>query len=68
MIEVAHLTRDDAESAKLLIDGRLSERPQRPQANQPSLADELNRLSELHERQLLTNDEFATAKATLLGS
>jgi len=38
-----------------------------PAAAQPSMLDQLNQLSDLHERGALTDDEFAAAKAKLLG-
>jgi len=34
----------------------------------PSMPDQLNQLADLHEKGALTDDEFATAKARLLGS
>ncbi len=34
----------------------------------PSMPDQLNQLAALHEQGTLTDDEFATAKARLLGS
>ena len=34
----------------------------------PSMPDQLNQLAALHEQGALTDDEFATAKARLLGS
>ncbi|HWM99179.1 MAG TPA: SHOCT domain-containing protein [Streptosporangiaceae bacterium] len=34
----------------------------------PSMPDQLNQLAALHEKGALTDDEFATAKARLLGS
>jgi hypothetical protein len=34
----------------------------------PSMSDQLNQLAALHEKGALTDDEFATAKARLLGS
>ena len=34
----------------------------------PSMPDQLNQLAALHEQSALTDDEFATAKARLLGS
>ena len=38
-----------------------------PPAAAPSMPDQLNQLADLHERGALTDDEFATAKARLLG-
>jgi hypothetical protein len=39
-----------------------------PRASGPSMADQLNQLADLHKQGLLSDDEFAAAKAKLLGS
>ena len=39
-----------------------------PRAAGPSMADQLNQLADLHNQGLLSEDEFAAAKAKLLGS
>ena len=38
-----------------------------PRAAGPSMADQLNQLADLHNQGLLSDDEFAAAKAKLLG-
>ena len=38
-----------------------------PRAAGPSMADQLNQLADLHNQGLLSEDEFAAAKAKLLG-
>ena len=38
-----------------------------PRAAGPSMADQLNQLADLHNKGLLSEDEFAAAKAKLLG-
>jgi phospholipase/lecithinase/hemolysin len=38
-----------------------------PRAAGPSMADQLNQLADLHKQGVLSDDEFATAKAKLLG-
>jgi hypothetical protein len=38
-----------------------------PRAAGPSMADQLNQLADLHKQGLLSDDEFAAAKAKLLG-
>jgi len=38
-----------------------------PRAAGPSMADQLNQLADLHNQGVLSDDEFATAKAKLLG-
>lgn len=38
-----------------------------PRAGGPSMADQLNQLADLHNQGLLSEDEFAAAKAKLLG-
>lgn len=42
-------------------------RERRPVPDEPSLADELTRLADLHDRGALTDEEFAAAKSRLLG-
>jgi len=42
--------------------------PDAQAAPAPSMADQLNQLATLHQRGTLTDDEFAAAKAKLLGS
>jgi hypothetical protein len=39
-----------------------------PQAAAPSMADQLNQLADLHKQGVLGDDEFAAAKAKLLGT
>ena len=41
--------------------------PQAPAAAAPSMTDQLNQLATLHQQGALTDDEFASAKAKLLG-
>lgn len=41
--------------------------PQAPAAAAPSMTDQLNQLATLHQQGALTDDEFAAAKAKLLG-
>jgi hypothetical protein len=38
------------------------------QAAAPSMSDQLNQLTDLHNQGVLSDDEFATAKAKLLGA
>jgi phospholipase/lecithinase/hemolysin len=38
-----------------------------PRAGGPSMADQLNQLADLHKQGMLSDDEFAAAKAKLLG-
>ncbi len=38
-----------------------------PRASEPSMADQLNQLANLHNQGVLSDDEFAAAKAKLLG-
>jgi phospholipase/lecithinase/hemolysin len=38
-----------------------------PRAAGPSMADQLNQLADLHNQGMLSDDEFAAAKAKLLG-
>lgn len=38
-----------------------------PRAGGPSMTDQLNQLADLHKQGLLSDDEFAAAKAKLLG-
>jgi membrane protease subunit (stomatin/prohibitin family) len=38
-----------------------------PRAAGPSMADQLNQLADLHKQGVLSDDEFAAAKAKLLG-
>jgi len=42
--------------------------PPAPPAAGPSVADQLQQLAALHQQGMLTDDEFAAAKAKLLGS
>ena len=42
--------------------------PQQAAPAGPSMLDQLNQLNELHQQGALTDDEFAAAKAKLLGS
>jgi len=42
--------------------------PQAPPAQGPSMLDQLNQLNELRQQGALTDEEFAAAKAKLLGS
>jgi hypothetical protein len=42
--------------------------PQAPPAQGPSMIDQLNQLNELRQQGALTDEEFAAAKAKLLGS
>ena len=42
--------------------------PQAPPAAGPSVADQLQQIAALHQQGALTDDEFAAAKAKLLGS
>ena len=42
--------------------------PPAPPAAGPSMADQLQQLAALHQQGMLTDDEFAAAKAKLLGS
>lgn len=42
--------------------------PQAPPAAGPSMGDQLQQLAALHQQGVLTDDEFAAAKAKLLGS
>jgi hypothetical protein len=42
--------------------------PQAAPAAGPSIADQLQKFAALHQQGVLTDDEFATAKAKLLGS
>jgi putative oligomerization/nucleic acid binding protein len=39
-----------------------------PRASGPSMADQLSQLADLHKQGLLSDDEFAAAKAKLIGS
>ena len=43
-------------------------RPAAPEAGGSSIVDQLNQLAGLHQQGVLTDDEFAAAKAKLIGS
>jgi len=58
---------DEEQNARI---GDLEQQPpaqQAPAASSP-MVDQLNQLSELHDQGVLTDDEFASAKAKLIGS
>jgi hypothetical protein len=69
--------RSEQEAAYTEQDQRISDLEQRqasasrpaapPQPAGPSLLDQLNQLAELHQQGALTDEEFAAAKAKLLG-
>jgi hypothetical protein len=67
-IVIPHLGREDAETAKALIEEQLTRtNPNQPApTSQHNLSEELNQLAELHQKQLLTDDEYAAAKDKLL--
>lgn len=69
--------RADQEYADAEQDQRISDLEQQqaaapasaaPQAAAPSMADQLNQLADLHNQGVLSDEEFAAAKAKLLGS
>jgi hypothetical protein len=47
--------------------GQAATAAQVPQQAAPSMADQLNQLADLHKQGVLNDDEFAAAKAKLLG-
>jgi len=61
----------EQESAESMQNQRIQDREQQPAQvppqGSPSLFDQLNQLSIMHDKGTLTDEEFATAKSRLLG-